>query len=76
MAVGAVLSQRRGTMALLHLVAFVSCKLSPAKRNYDVGDRELLAKKNLRSRNVATYWKELLIPFWSSPIIETSSTYG
>lgn len=45
-AVGAVLSQRQGPKALLHPVAFFSCKLSEAERNYDVGDRELLAIKS------------------------------
>lgn len=44
-AVGAVLSQRQGAKALLYPVAFFSQKLSTAERNYDVGDRELLAIK-------------------------------
>ena len=44
-AVGAVLSQRQGPKALLHPVAFFSRKLSDAEKNYDVGDRELLAIK-------------------------------
>lgn len=29
----------------MHPVAFFSCQLSPAERNYDVGDQELLAIK-------------------------------
>ena len=44
-AVGAVLSQRQGPKALLHPVAYFSRTLSEAERNYDVGDRELLAIK-------------------------------
>ena len=44
-AVGAVLSQRQGTKDLIHPIAFFSRKLSSAERNYDVGDRELLAIK-------------------------------
>ncbi|XP_053499602.1 uncharacterized protein LOC128619445 [Ictalurus furcatus] len=43
--VGAILSQRFGEKPKLHLVAFFSRKLSPAERNYDVGNRELLAIK-------------------------------
>lgn len=35
----------QGTKALLHLVVFFFYKLSPAERNYDVGDCELLAIK-------------------------------
>ena len=45
-AVGAILSQRQGTKAQLHPVAFFSRKLSTAEKNYDVGDRELLAIKS------------------------------
>lgn len=45
-AVGAVLSQRQGAKALLHPVALFSRKLSAAERNYDTGDRELLAIKS------------------------------
>ena len=44
-AVGAVISQRLGNKDLVHPVGFFSRKLSPAERNYDVGDRELLAIK-------------------------------
>ena len=42
---GAVLSQRGGNPAKLHPCAFFSRKLSPTERNYDVGNRELLAMK-------------------------------
>ncbi|KAL0151624.1 hypothetical protein M9458_053025 [Cirrhinus mrigala] len=42
---GAVLSQRQGTPAKLYPCAFYSSKLNAAERNYDVGDRELLAMK-------------------------------
>lgn len=45
-AFGAVLSQRQGPKTLLYPVAFFSRKLSSAERNYDVGDRELLAIKS------------------------------
>lgn len=44
-AMGAILSQRQGMKSLLHPIAFLSRKLSPAERNYDVGDGELLAIK-------------------------------
>ena len=43
--VGAVLSQRSAEDHKLHPCAFLSRKLSPAERNYDVGNRELLAIK-------------------------------
>ncbi len=43
--VGAVLSQQQGNPSRLHPCAFFSRKLSPAERNYDIGNRELLAIK-------------------------------
>lgn len=43
--VGAILSQRVGTPSKSHICAFFSRKLSPAERNYDVGNRELLSVK-------------------------------
>ncbi len=43
--IGAVLSQRQGTPAKMFPCAFYSRKLSSAERNYDVGNRELLAMK-------------------------------
>ncbi|KAK3560261.1 hypothetical protein QTP86_003987 [Hemibagrus guttatus] len=43
--VGAVLSRSRGTPNRLHPCAFFSRKLNPAERNYDIGNRELLAVK-------------------------------
>ena len=43
--VGAILSQRSQVDKKLHPCAFLSRKLSPAERNYDVGNRELLAIK-------------------------------
>ena len=43
--VGAVLSQRSEKDNKLHPCAFLSQKLSPAERNYDVDNRELLAVK-------------------------------
>lgn len=42
---GAVLSQRQGNPPQLYTCAFHSRKLTAAERNYDVGDRELLAMK-------------------------------
>ncbi len=41
--VGAVLSQRSSQDDQVHPCAFFSHRLSPAERNYDVGNRELLA---------------------------------
>jgi hypothetical protein len=43
--VGAILSQRAEEDNKLHPCAFFSRRLSPAERNYDVGNRELLAVK-------------------------------
>uniref|UniRef100_A0A8C7WXH1 Gypsy retrotransposon integrase-like protein 1 n=1 Tax=Oryzias sinensis TaxID=183150 RepID=A0A8C7WXH1_9TELE len=43
--VGAVLSQKEVSSGKLKPCAFYSRKLSPAERNYDVGNRELLAIK-------------------------------
>ncbi|KAL0202442.1 hypothetical protein M9458_000460, partial [Cirrhinus mrigala] len=43
--VGAILSQRHGSPPKLFPCAYFSRKLTPAERNYDVGDRELLALK-------------------------------
>ena len=43
--VGAVLSQRSAKDQKVHPCAFFSRKLSPAERNYDIGNRELLAVK-------------------------------
>ena len=43
--VGAILSQRSVKDNKIHPCAFLSKKLSPAERNYDIGNRELLAVK-------------------------------
>lgn len=43
--VGGVLSQRSPKDNKLHPCSFFSYRLSPAERNYDIGDRELLAVK-------------------------------
>ncbi|KAK3507044.1 hypothetical protein QTP70_001909, partial [Hemibagrus guttatus] len=43
--VGAVLSQQQGNPSRLHPCTFFSHKLYPAERNYDIGNRELLAIK-------------------------------
>ncbi len=42
---GAILSQRLGSPPKLYPCAYYSRKLNAAERNYDVGDRELLAMK-------------------------------
>ncbi|CAJ0936995.1 unnamed protein product [Ranitomeya imitator] len=42
-AIRAILSQRTGEKSVLHPCAFFSQRLSAAGRNYDVGNRELLA---------------------------------
>ncbi len=43
--IGAILSQRQGNSAKLYPCAYYSRKLNAAERNYNVGDRELLAMK-------------------------------
>ncbi len=43
--IGAILSQRQGNTSKLFPCAYYSRKLNAAERNYDVGDRELLAMK-------------------------------
>ncbi len=43
--VGAVLSQRSSSDDKMHPCAYFSHRLSPAERNYDIGNRELLAVK-------------------------------
>ncbi|KAI2657562.1 Transposon Tf2-9 polyprotein [Labeo rohita] len=43
--VGMVLSQRSSADGKMHPCAYFSHRLSPAKRNYDIGNRELLAVK-------------------------------
>ncbi|KAI2650571.1 Transposon Tf2-9 polyprotein [Labeo rohita] len=44
--IGAILSQRHGSPAKMFPCAYYSRKLSSAERNYDVGNRELLAMKS------------------------------
>ncbi len=43
--IGAILSQRHSSPAKMFPCAFFSRKLSSSERNYDVGNRELLAMK-------------------------------
>ncbi len=43
--VGAILSQRSHSDAKIHLCAFFSYCLTPSERNYDIGNKELLAVK-------------------------------
>ena len=63
---GTVLSQRLGTPPKLRPCAFFSRKLSPAERNYDVGDRKLLAV--VRALKVWRHWLEgANTPFLSGP---------
>lgn len=45
MGVGAVLSQQSATDQKLYPCAFFSRRLSPAEKNYDIGNQELLAVK-------------------------------
>ena len=52
---GGVLSQRSPTDNKLHPCAFFSRKLDPAERNYDVGNKELLAVKEALEE-----WRHLL----------------
>lgn len=40
-----VLSEQQGTPPRLHPCAYFSCKFNPAEKNYDNGNRELLAIK-------------------------------
>jgi hypothetical protein len=54
--VGAVLSQRSGVPRKLRPCAFFSSKLSPAERNCDVGDREVLAV--VKALKVWRHWLE------------------
>uniref|UniRef100_A0A674DEN5 Gypsy retrotransposon integrase-like protein 1 n=1 Tax=Salmo trutta TaxID=8032 RepID=A0A674DEN5_SALTR len=54
--VGAMLSQRSGTPPKLRPCALFSKKLSSAERNYDVGDRELLAV--VKALRVWLHWLE------------------
>lgn len=43
--IGAVLSQRSAKDNRMHPCVYLSRKLTPAERNYDVGNKELLAVK-------------------------------
>lgn len=61
--VGAVLSQRDPSTQKLHPCAFFSKRLSPAEKNYDVGNRELLAV--VLALQEWRHWLEgSLQPFW------------
>ena len=55
--VGAILSQRSQHDNSVHPCAYFSQSLSPAERNYDVGDRELLAIK-LALEELKRHWLE------------------
>jgi hypothetical protein len=54
--IGAVLSQGLDPPPKLRPCAFFSRKLSPAERNYEVGDRELLAV--VKTLKVWRHWLE------------------
>lgn len=54
--VGAILSQRHGNPAKMFPCAFFSLKQTAAERNYDVGNRELLAMK--RALEEWRHWLE------------------
>uniref|UniRef100_A0A8C5R0W1 ribonuclease H n=1 Tax=Leptobrachium leishanense TaxID=445787 RepID=A0A8C5R0W1_9ANUR len=54
-ALGAILSQKSGTKNLLHPVAFYSRRLTPAEKNYSIGEKELLAIKSALEE-----WRHLL----------------
>lgn len=60
--VGAVLSQRFGKKPKLHPLGFFSRKLSPAERNYDIGNRKYLAMK-LSLEECCHWLEEELYPF-------------
>jgi hypothetical protein len=57
--IGAMLSQCSGRPPKLRHCAFFSKKLTPAKRNYDVGDEELLAV--LKALKAWQHWHPFLI---------------
>uniref|UniRef100_A0A8C5MLK4 Gypsy retrotransposon integrase-like protein 1 n=1 Tax=Leptobrachium leishanense TaxID=445787 RepID=A0A8C5MLK4_9ANUR len=54
-ALGAILSQKSGVKNLMHPVAFYSRRLSPAEKNYSIGEKELLAIKSALEE-----WRHLL----------------
>ncbi len=70
--VGVVLSQQQGTPAKLHPCAFFSRKLSPAERNHDISNRELLAIK-LALEEWRHWLEDAPHPF--SLMTKTCSTY-
>lgn len=70
--VQAILSQRFDERPKLHSVAFFSQKLSPAKRNYGIGNCELLAVK-LAFEEWRHWLDGLYIPLQSWPITRTWS---
>ncbi len=73
--IGAVLSQRQGNSAKLYPCAYYSRKLNAAERNYDVGDRELLAMK--AALEEWRHWLEgAKLPSLYSQITETQNTLG
>lgn len=69
--VGGVLSQQPGTPAGLHPCAF-SHMLSPAERNYDISNRELLAIK--LALEEWRHWLKYLNILGTSLIINTWKT--
>ncbi len=73
--VGAVISQRSPTDDRVHPCAFLSHRLSPAERNYDIGNRELLAVKLALEE-----WRHWLegsgVPLSSGPTTRIWNTLG
>lgn len=69
---GAVLSQRSAEDGKLHPCTFLSRRFSTPERNYDVGNRELLAVMPWRSG--ATCWRGPSICSSSGPITRIWST--
>lgn len=70
--VGAVLSQYSPSDSKIHPCAFFSRCLTPAERNYDVGNRELWCWP---CRSGATGWKERPYLLWFGLITKICPTY-
>ncbi|KAM9421437.1 uncharacterized protein ACWYII_021537 [Salvelinus alpinus] len=64
--VGAILCQRSSQDQKLHPCAFLSHRLNPAERSYDVGNRELLAVK--MALEEWRHWKEQNSHSWSASV--------
>ena len=60
--IGAALSQRSEEDQQVHPVAFLSRRFTPAEKNYDVGNRELLAVHAALFPSAGTGWRGLNTP--------------